>query len=174
MSLNNKKEVLDRSPAEEEEVDGQDAGEENEVSEDEESEIQPGITKFTEGCRAFRIAFKKIMKKNISDDSLKLIAEKLAEEEAERKVKGEAKKERHLVNKAQNAQKGLNPSSFKDAKALRKRRKEAFFSELGKTSSSMADTPIKVHTSTGPGNDEGLAWAPLRDNYMLANSKLKD
>jgi hypothetical protein len=32
----------------------------------------------------------------------KLIAEKLAEEEAERKVKGEAKKEKHLVIHFQN------------------------------------------------------------------------
>ncbi|KAK9290361.1 hypothetical protein L1049_008530 [Liquidambar formosana] len=182
-------EVLDTNFAEEEGVDGQDAAEENEVSEDEEGEIQPGITKFTEGCKAFRIAFKTIMNKNISDDSLgpvlsghkKLIAEKLAEEEAERKVKGEAKKEKHLVG-----EKGhVKPANFLDSHekfligvatkgVLRKRRKEAFFSELGKTSSSMADTPTKVHSSTGPGNDEGPAWAPLRDNYMLANSKLKD
>lgn len=32
----------------------------------------------------------------------KLIAEKLAEEEAERKVKGEARKEKHLVIQFQN------------------------------------------------------------------------
>ncbi|KAA8526642.1 hypothetical protein F0562_008155 [Nyssa sinensis] len=190
-------------------------GEENEISEDEEGGIQPGITKFTEGCKAFRMAFKKITKKNVSDDILgpvlsahkKLVVEKLAEEEAERKVKGEVKKEKHLVgekghvkpanfldshekfligvatkgvvklfnavNKAQNAQKGLNPLRSKDAKAIRKQRKEAFFSELGKTSSQSAE-PTKVHTSMGTEDGEGPAWAPLRDGYMLTNSKLKD
>jgi hypothetical protein len=39
----------------------------------------------------------------------------------------------NAVNKAQHAQKGLNPSRSKDAKVLKKRRKEAFLSELGKT-----------------------------------------
>ena len=126
-------EALDGKDSSEEGEDHQDIGEENEISEDEEGEIQPGITKLTEGCRAFRLAFKKIIKKNVSDDSLvsclavffflfsdkqigikcyiksislqgpvlsghkKLVAEKLAEEEAEQKVKGEAKKEKHLV-----------------------------------------------------------------------------
>lgn len=186
-------------------------GIEIEGSENEDNdEIPPGITKFSEGCRAFRIAFKSISKKAISDDSLgpvlsghkTLVAEKLAEEVAERRVKGEAKKEKHLVgekghvkpanyldahekflisvatkgvvklfnavNKAQNAQKGLNPSRSKDAKVIKKRRKERFFSELGKTP--VADTSTKVHASSG----EGPSWAPLRDNYMLTNSKLKD
>ncbi|KAG6750172.1 hypothetical protein NC652_033819 [Populus alba x Populus x berolinensis] len=186
-------------------------GIEIEVSDNEDDdEIPPGITKFSEGCRAFRIAFKSISKKAISDDSLgpvlsghkTLVAEKLAEEVAERRVKGEAKKEKHLVgekghvkpadyldahekflisvatkgvvklfnavNKAQNAQKGLNPSRSKDAKVIKKRRKERFFSELGKTP--VADTSTKVHASSG----EGPSWAPLRDNYMLTNSKLKD
>lgn len=177
---------------------------------EDDDEIPPGITKFSEGCRAFRIAFKSISKKAISDDSLgpvlsghkTLVAEKLAEEVAERRVKGDAKKEKHLVgekghvkpanyldahdkflisvatkgvvklfnavNKAQNAQKGLNPSRSKDAKVIKKRRKERFFSELGKTP--VADTSTKVHASSG----EGPSWAPLRDNYMLTNSKLKD
>ncbi|KAH8489698.1 hypothetical protein Peur_058853 [Populus x canadensis] len=186
-------------------------GIEIEGSENEDNdEIPPGITKFSEGCRAFRIAFKSISKKAISDDSLgpvlsghkTLVAEKLAEEVAERRVKGEAKKEKHLVgekghvkpanyldahekflisvatkgvvklfnavNKAQNAQKGLNPSRSKDAKVIKKRRKERFFSELSKTP--VVDTSTKVHASSG----EGPSWAPLRDNYMLTNSKLKD
>ncbi|KAK7837255.1 hypothetical protein CFP56_021415 [Quercus suber] len=30
------------------------------------------------------------------------------------------------------------------------------------------------HTSKGEENIEGPAWAPLLDNYMLTNSKLKD
>ena len=38
--------------------------------EGEEGDIQPGITKFTEGCRAFRMAFRNIIKKSVSDDSL--------------------------------------------------------------------------------------------------------
>lgn len=186
-----------------------DVGEDFEFSEDENGEIQPGITKFAEGCKAFKMAFKKITKKSVSDNVLgpvlsahkKLIAEKLADEEAERKVKGEAKKEKHMVgekghmkpanfldthekfligvatkgavklfnavNKAQNAQKGLNPSRSKDAKVIKKRRKEAFFSELSKMPSQSTDTSAKV-------DGEGPAWAPLRDNYMLTNSKLKD
>ncbi|KAA8524901.1 hypothetical protein F0562_011324 [Nyssa sinensis] len=210
-----KENVLDKNSSDEEGEDHQDIGEENEISEDEDGEIQPGLAKFTEGCKAFRMAFKKITKKNVSDDLLgpvlsahkKLVAEKLAEEETEWKVKGEAKKEKHLVgekghvkpanyldshekfligvatkgvvklfnavNKAQNAQKGLNPSRSKDGKAIRKRRKEAFFSELGKTSSQLAE-PTKVHTSAGTMDGEGPAWAPLRDSYMLTNSKLKD
>nr|GMD32021.1 RRP15-like protein [Ipomoea batatas] len=165
-----------------------DGGEENEVSEDEGGELQPGITKFTEGCKAFRMAFRKLLKKtaSASDDVLgpvlsahkKLVAEKLAEEETERKVKGEAKKEKHLigekghvkpanyldsheklligiatkgvvklfnaVNKAQHAQRGLNPSRAKDEKTIKKRKKEAFFSELGKTSSQSTSNVQKV------------------------------
>lgn len=42
----------------------------------------------------------------------------------------------------------------------------------------MIDFGLIVHlqcqTSTGQANREGPAWAPLRDNYMLTNSKLKD
>ncbi|XP_010274243.1 PREDICTED: RRP15-like protein [Nelumbo nucifera] len=195
--------------SEEEGIDGSDpdAVEEKGDSEDEGDRTQPGITKFTEGCRAFRVAFMKITKTNVSDNSLgpvlsaqkRLIAKKLAEEEAEWKSKGDAKKEKHLVgekghvkpanfldsrekflisvatkgvvklfnavNKAQNAQKGLNPSRFKDAKALGKRQKEAFFSELRKPSQAV-DPPAK--------GDDGPAWAPLRDSYMLTSSKLKD
>ncbi|KAL4313317.1 hypothetical protein GQ457_01G007190 [Hibiscus cannabinus] len=184
--------------------------------EEEGGEVQPGVMKFTEGVRAFRLAFKNIVKKNVANDSLgpvlsghkQLIAKKLAEEEAERKVKGEAKKEKHLiaekghvkpanyldshekfligiatkgvvklfnaVNKAQKAQKGLDPSRSKDAKVIRKRRKEAFFSELGKTSLPAHGSSSKGNASSDPRNEEGPAWAPLRDNYMLTNPKLKD
>ncbi|XP_016446101.2 uncharacterized protein LOC107771274 isoform X2 [Nicotiana tabacum] len=194
---------------------GEDGNEEIEVSEDEDGEIQPGITRFIDGCRAFRLAFKKILKKSASDDILgpvlsahkKLVAEKLAEEEVERKVKGEAKKEKHLigekghvkpanyldshekfligvatkgvvklfnaVNKAQHAQKGLNPSRSKDEKVIKKRRREVFFSELGKTPSQTAAAGSKDGASNSS-NDEGPSWAPLRDNYMLTNPKLKD
>ncbi|KAL6999853.1 hypothetical protein U1Q18_001009 [Sarracenia purpurea var. burkii] len=211
-----KNEVFDGKSSDEEQDEYRNDGMENQVSEDEDGEILPGVTKFTEGCNAFRMAFKKITKKNVSDDILgpvlsahkKLFAEKLAEEESDRKVKGEAKKEKHLmgekghvkpanfldshekfligvatkgvvklfnaVNKAQNAQKGLNPLRSKDAKAIRKRRKEAFFSELGKTSSQRTETPTRAHVSTGAMDDEGPAWAPLRDGYMLTNPKLKD
>lgn len=196
--------------------DGLDINSENEeFSDDEENgEIQPGIASFTEGSRAFKMAFKSIIKNSIADDALgpvlsahkKLVAEKLAEEEVERKVKGETKKEKHLagekghvkpanyldshekfligvatkgvvklfnaVNKAQNAQKGLNPSRSKDAKVINKRRKEAFLSELGKTSA--ANGASKGHVSSSNADGEGPAWAPLRDNYMLTSSKLKD
>ncbi|KAL6137068.1 hypothetical protein ACLB2K_062363 [Fragaria x ananassa] len=201
--------------------------------EEEDDEVLPGIMKLSEGCNAFRLAFKSIIKKSVADDVLgpiisgnkKLIAEKLAEAEAERKVKGEAKDKQlviekgHVVNpvnfdlhekflislatrgvvtlfnavsKAQHAQKGLDPSSgnvrlkcgnlfifsfyefnlvivFEIFSVIRKRRKEAFFSELGKTSAS-----AKAQTSRGSVDNEGPAWAPLRDNFMLTNSKLKD
>ncbi|XVF81405.1 hypothetical protein PTKIN_Ptkin15bG0152500 [Pterospermum kingtungense] len=197
---------------------GDNSSEESEGMEDEEEEgeIQPGIMKFTEGVRAFKLAFKNIIKRNVADGSLgpvlsghkQLVAKKLAEEESERKVKGEAKKEKHLVaekghvkpanyldshekfligiatkgvvklfnavNKAQKAQKGLDPSRTKDAKVIRKRRKEAFFSELGKTSLPARDSSSKGNTSSDARNDEEPAWAPLRDNYMLTNPKLKN
>ncbi|KAL1555440.1 RRP15-like protein [Salvia divinorum] len=192
-------------------------GEEDEVSEDESGKIQPGIVRFSEGIKAFKSAFKKIVKKSGGDEDVlgpvlsankKLIAEKLAEEDLEKKVKGEVKKERHIisekghvkpadyldaheklllgvatkgvvklfnaVNKAQNAQKGLNPLRTKDEKVIKQRRKEAFFSELGRTSTQAAATVIKLGTSSGSGDGEAPAWAPLRDNYMLANPKLKD
>ncbi|MCD7453541.1 hypothetical protein HAX54_021276 [Datura stramonium] len=191
----------------------EDGNEEIEISEDEDGEIQPGITKFIDGCKAFRLAFKKILKKSASDDILgpvlsahkKLVAEKLAEEDVGRKVKGEAKKEKHLirekghvkpanfldsheksligiatkgvvklfnaVNKAQHAQKGLNPSRTKDEKAIKKRRREVFFSELGKTP---PQTAVSKAGASSSSKDEGPSWAPLRDNYMLTNPKLKD
>ncbi|KNA17295.1 hypothetical protein SOVF_081400 [Spinacia oleracea] len=183
---------------------------------DEEHEVRTGITKFAEGCNAFRAAFLSIIKKQIDDETLgpvlsahkKLVVAKLAEEITERKVKGEAKKEKHLieekghvqpanfldshekflislatkgvvklfnaVNKAQNAQKGLNPSSFKDAKALTKRRKEAFMTELSKASAQSAQGAAKASISKGEEDSVQPAWAPLRDTYMLTNSKLKD
>uniref|UniRef100_A0A7C8YD56 RRP15-like protein n=1 Tax=Opuntia streptacantha TaxID=393608 RepID=A0A7C8YD56_OPUST len=183
---------------------------------DDEDEVQTGITKFVEGCKAFRVAFHKIMKRHVDDETLgpvlsahkKLVVAKLAEEDAERKVKGEAKKEKRLieekghikpanfldshekfltgvatkgvvklfnaVNKAQNAQKGLNPSRFKDAKALTKRRKEAFFSELTRASGQSVEGTTKVSTSRGEEENGQPAWAPLRDTFMLTNSKLKD
>lgn len=191
----------------------EDLNEEIEISEDEDGEVQPGITKFIDGCNAFRLAFKKILKKSASDDILgpvlsahkKLVAEKLAEEDVERKVKGEAKKEKHLirekghekpanfldtyeksliavatkgvvklfnaVNKAQHAQKGLNPSRAKDEKVIKKRRREVFFSELGKAPS---QTTVSKAGASNSLEDEGPAWAPLRDTYMLTNPKLKD
>nr|DAD36639.1 TPA_asm: hypothetical protein HUJ06_007280 [Nelumbo nucifera] len=168
--------------SEEEGIDGSDpdAVEEKGDSEDEGDRTQPGITKFTEGCRAFRVAFMKITKTNVSDNSLgpvlsaqkRLIAKKLAEEEAEWKSKGDAKKEKHLVG-----EKGhVKPANFLDSRekflisvatkgALGKRQKEAFFSELRKPSQAV-DPPAK--------GDDGPAWAPLRDSYMLTSSKLKD
>ncbi|KAK9114664.1 hypothetical protein Syun_021461 [Stephania yunnanensis] len=161
------------------EVESDEEAEEKELesgSEDEGDEMETGVMKFVEGCRAFSLAFNKITKKSVSEDLLgpvlsghkKLLAEKLAEEEADHKVKADAKKEKNLlrekghvkpanfldshekflisvatkgvavvklfngVNKAQIAQKGLNPSRTKDAKALAKRRKAAFLSELHK------------------------------------------
>ncbi|XP_022989440.1 RRP15-like protein [Cucurbita maxima] len=217
VSEHNREEVEDEEFSEGEEEEGNDVNSDAGLSEDDESGVmQPGITKFIEGCRAFRAAFRSILKKSISDETLgpilsanrKLVAEKLAEEEAERKVTGEAKKEKQLmaekghvkpatyldshekfligvatkgvvklfnaVNKAQHAQKGLNPSRAKDAKAISKRRKEAFFSELGKPTLSATNNNAKGNTSGDAAEAEEPAWAPLRDNYMLTNSKLKD
>ncbi|KAK6912484.1 Ribosomal RNA-processing protein 15 [Dillenia turbinata] len=230
----------ERDEVEEGNSDVDDAEIEVSEGEGEEDGVQPGITKFTEGCRAFRMAFKKITKENLTADPLgpvlsrqkRLLAEKLAEEESEQKVKGESKKDKKLVqekghvkpdkyldshekfligvatkgvvklfnavNKAQNAQKGLDPSRFKDAKAIRKRRKKAFFSELSKTSAPAQVDLVKVidvdeivsswslysvmllglskrdKPSRGQGDSEGPTWAPLRDSYMLTSSKLKD
>ncbi|KAK7258349.1 hypothetical protein RIF29_23922 [Crotalaria pallida] len=189
------------------------------MSEDEgedDGEVLPGITKFTDGCRAFKMAFRNIIKKSVPDDSLgpvlsghkKLIAEKLAEEEAERKNRGEARKEKHMlaekghvipanyldshekflksvatkgvvklfnaVNKAQTVQRGLDPSRTKDAKEIRKRTKEAFFTELGKPLRHGIGASAKANASTDVAEDEQPAWAPLRDNYMLTSSRLKD
>lgn len=33
---------------------------------------------------------------------------------------------------------------------------------------------MQIGTSGGSRDQDGPAWAPLRDNYMLANPKLKD
>ncbi|XP_057736798.1 uncharacterized protein LOC130954081 [Arachis stenosperma] len=194
--------------------------EDNEFSEDEGGEddgvVQPGIMKFTEGVRAFKMAFRNIINKSVSEDLLgpilsghkKLIADKLAEEEAERETKGEAKKEKqklaekghvtpanylvphekflisvatkgvvklfNAVNKAQSAQKGLDPSRTKDAKEIKKRTKAAFFSELGKPSFTATGTSAKANARTGKVEDEQPAWAPLQDNYMLTSAKLKN
>ncbi|XP_073026054.1 uncharacterized protein [Primulina eburnea] len=211
------KRARDYNSDEDDEYDDLGVEEENEVSEDEEGGIQPGVTKFTEGIKAFKLAFKKILAKKSGEDSnvlgpvlsahKKLLGEKLAEE-SEKKVKGEAKKEKRLqgekghvkptnyldanekfllgvatkgvvklfnaVNKAQNAQKGLNPSRTKDEKIMTKRRKEAFFSELGKTSSQSAQAAAKVGTPSGSMDEEAPSWAPLRDDYMLTHPKLKD
>nr|POE74336.1 hypothetical protein CFP56_59801 [Quercus suber] len=84
------------SEKEEEEVEDMDVNGDNGVSDDEENgEIQPGITMFLEGSRAFKMAFKSTIKKCLPEDALgpvlsahkRLIAEKLAEEEAERMAK---------------------------------------------------------------------------------------
>ncbi|CAF2009564.1 hypothetical protein HID58_077000 [Brassica napus] len=197
----------------EEEEDGSDRDEGSDG--EDHGEIQTGITRFgsEDGCNAFRMAFKSIMKKTKGEEDAfgpvlsahkNLIAQKLADEEAEKKAKGQARKAKHLVaekghvkpanhleshekiligvatkgvvklfnavNKAQHAQKGLNASRSKDSKVLKKRRKEAFFSELGKTSR----TDSKAQKASNSNEDEAPAWAPLRDNYMLANPKLKD
>lgn len=205
---NENEEGDEKSSEEEADVD-EDMGNDD-VSDDEDEIIEHGIMKFSEGSKSFKKAFKKIIKRSGSDDVLgpvlsaykKLVVKKLAEEADERKVKGDAKKEKTLlgekghvkpdsflvsheklligvatkgvvklfnaVNKAQSSQKGLNPSRSKDAKVIQKRRKEAFFSELGKTPSGSS-----AMVASG-GDGEGPAWAPLRDNYMLTTSKLKD
>jgi len=37
---------------------------------EDDNEIPPGITKFTEGCRAFKMAFRNVMKKSVPDEML--------------------------------------------------------------------------------------------------------
>ncbi|KAL0403724.1 UNVERIFIED_CONTAM: hypothetical protein Sradi_2013200 [Sesamum radiatum] len=44
--------------------------EEDEVLEDEDCGIQPGITKFTEGIKAFKLTFKKVVKKSGGDEDV--------------------------------------------------------------------------------------------------------
>ncbi|CDY19962.1 BnaA09g02890D [Brassica napus] len=207
------KRARDYNSDDEEEDESKKAPEDENSDGEDHGEIQSGITRFAadDGCNAFKMAFKSIMKSK-GDDALgpvlsaqkNLIAQKLAEEEAEKKAKGQARKAKYLVaekghvkpanhleshekvligvatkgvvklfnavNKAQHAQKGLNASRSKDAKVLKKRRKEAFFSELGKTPRSDS----KAQKSSNANEEEAPAWAPLRDNYMLANPKLKD
>ncbi|KAL8136672.1 hypothetical protein V2J09_002673, partial [Rumex salicifolius] len=187
----------------------------NELSDEEDTDMQPGITKFTEGCRAFRVAFVQTMKKHIDDDlgpilsaHKKLVIEKLAEEDDEKKAKSDSKKEKQMVaekghvkpanyldshekfligvatkgvvklfnavNKAQTAQKGLNPSRTKDAKVLKQRRKQVFLKELSKSSGQSTEGANKALTSNGKDESEQPSWGPLRDTYMLTNPKLKD
>ncbi|XP_042443856.1 RRP15-like protein [Zingiber officinale] len=92
----------------------------SEGDEEDEEGVKHGITRLLEGCRAFKVAFAKIMKRNLPDDPLgpilsahkKLVAEKLAEEDSEQKMKGETKKQRHSAD-----EKGhTKPDNFLDAK----------------------------------------------------------
>ncbi|XP_051227271.1 uncharacterized protein [Lolium perenne] len=78
------------------------------------------VTRFEEGCRAFRVAFTKIMSKRLADDPLgpilsahkKLVAAKLAEEADEHRSKGDARKEKRIA-----AQKGhVMPANHVDNK----------------------------------------------------------
>ncbi|CAL9108878.1 unnamed protein product [Musa textilis] len=210
-------EESDEEPSSEEEesdrdldvVDDDGCGGSERDDEDDGEGAQHGITRFVEGCRAFRVAFMKIMKKHLPDDPLgpilsahkKLVAEKLAEEVSEHKTKAEMKKEKQMeaerghvkaanfldarekllisvatkgvvklfnaVSKAQSSQSGLNPSGSKNAKVLAKQRKQAFFSELQKPTTQFCDSKSMDKNSE-------LGWAPLRNNYMLTSSKLKD
>ncbi|KAK9091088.1 hypothetical protein Sjap_024265 [Stephania japonica] len=213
--LNSERPAEDESGEEDEDEAEAEEKEVESGSEGEGDEIETGVVKFVEGCRAFSLAFNKITKKSVSEDLLgpvlsghkKLLAEKLAEEEVEHKVKADAKKEKNLlrekghvkpanfldshekflvsvatkgvvklfngVNKAQNAQKGLNPSRTKDAKALARRRKAAFLSELHKKPTQDVESS-KGANSAATKKEDGPAWAPLRDSYMLTSSKLKN
>lgn len=61
-----RKDGLGMDFSDDEEDGEEDNGEQNEVSEDEDGNIQPG--RFSEGCKAYRLAFKKITKKTASTD----------------------------------------------------------------------------------------------------------
>ncbi|GJY75936.1 RRP15-like protein [Tanacetum coccineum] len=91
-----------------------DAGNDN--SDDEEGIIEHGIMKFSEGSTSFKKAFKKIVNRSGTNDVLgpvlsahkNLVVKKLAEEAAEKKVKGDAKKEKTMLG-----EKGhVKPESF--------------------------------------------------------------
>ncbi|CAN6301234.1 unnamed protein product [Urochloa humidicola] len=80
--------------------------EEDDEEEEEEAGVSTSaVTRFEQGCRAFRVAFLKIMSKKLPDDPLgpilsahkKLVAAKLAEELEEHKPKGEARKEKRVA-----------------------------------------------------------------------------
>jgi len=91
--------------------DGGDDGEEalshsdQEEDDEEEGVSTSAVTRFEQGCRAFRVAFLKIMNKKLPDDPLgpilsahkKLVAAKLAEEAGEHKPKREARKEKRVA-----------------------------------------------------------------------------
>lgn len=179
-------------------------------------EAAGAVTRFEQGCRAFRVAFTKIMAKKLPDDPLgpilpahkKLVAAKLAEDAEEHKPKGEGRREKRMaaekghviptnhldskekelikiatqgvvrlfnsVSKAQNCRKGLNPSRSKDAKVLAKETKQAFLTELSKTSNQSQKGKASSNFSKNNSKDEDEpGWAPLRETYMLG-SKLKD
>ncbi|XP_006662909.2 RRP15-like protein isoform X2 [Oryza brachyantha] len=94
--------------------------EEEEASSSGDDEAAGAVTRFEEGCRAFRVAFSKIMAKKLPDDPLgpilsahkKLVAAKLAEDVEERKPKGEGRKDKRLA-----AEKGhVIPTNHLDSK----------------------------------------------------------
>ncbi|XP_042442398.1 RRP15-like protein [Zingiber officinale] len=180
----------------------------SEGDEEDEEGVKHGITRLLEGCRAFKVAFAKIMKRNLPDDPLgpilsahkKLVAEKLAEEDSEQKMKGETKKQRHSAD-----EKGhTKPDNFLDAKEkflisvatkgvvkLFNAVSKAQSSQSGSNPSSSKDAKVlakrrkqaffsELHkpapqiSDSNKGNKDEPGWAPLRDSYMLTHSKLKD
>ncbi|OEL23572.1 hypothetical protein BAE44_0015411 [Dichanthelium oligosanthes] len=76
-----------------------------EEDEEEEGVSTSAVTRFEQGCRAFPVAFHKIMAKKLPEDPLgpilsahkKLVAAKLAEEAEDHKPKREARKEKRVV-----------------------------------------------------------------------------
>lgn len=54
----------------EEENEGLEEEEQGEVSEDEGGGMQPGVVRFSEGIKAFKLAFKKIVKKSGGDEDI--------------------------------------------------------------------------------------------------------
>ncbi|CAA6657081.1 unnamed protein product [Spirodela intermedia] len=100
---------------------GLDEEEETEEEEDEEQGSGSRATKFTNGSRAFKMAFTKIMKKSPQDDLVlgpvlsahkKLVVKKLAEDVEELKAKGDAKKAKNLAGEKGHAK----PAGFLDSK----------------------------------------------------------
>ncbi|RLN40209.1 RRP15-like protein [Panicum miliaceum] len=177
---------------------------EQEEDEEEEGVSTSAVTRFEQGCRAFRVAFLKIMNKKLPDDPLgpilsahkKLVAAKLAEEAEELKPKGETRKEKrvaaekghvipkdHLdskekelikVTKAQKPRKDLNPSRTKDAKVLAKERKNTFLAELEMPSHQDKKSQAPSNFSKRTDKDEDEPAWAPLRDTYMLGSKLKD
>ncbi|XP_026410306.1 uncharacterized protein LOC113305492 [Papaver somniferum] len=103
--VNNKVAASDGESSGEEGENGSDADDEVKGNYDDEGEnIEPGITMFTDGCKAFKMAFSTIIGKKVADPNVgpilsghkELFSMKLVEELSERKAKGEAKNDKHM------------------------------------------------------------------------------
>ncbi|XP_042379860.1 uncharacterized protein LOC121972232 [Zingiber officinale] len=153
--------------------------------EKDEDSVKHGITRLLEGCRAFKVAFTKILMRNLPDDPLgpilsahkKLVAEKLAEEDSEQKRKGATKKHKHFSD-----EKGhTKPDNFLDAKekfliSVATKEVVKLFNAVRHRVHKVALillVPKMQKFDSNKGNNNEPGWAPLHGSYMLTHSKLK-